>query len=300
MRSHLVYATLLGVLAGAAGGLQAQSPPTVIDDADRQVNLSEHPSRIVSLVPVATEIVYSLGEGNRLVGRTRFDDYPPAVLDVPSVGDAIRPSIEAVLLRRPDLVIVIGGADNASAVRELERLGVPFMVVVFNSLSDLDRNVMRLGALLARPDAARALSASMREGLEEVRNSVRGLNRPLVYYDIGYPPAITAGAGSYINELIWIAGGRNAFSDLAAPSPSVSLESIVARDPDLILYPMSEDLANTTPAWQRPGWEALRAVREGQIRGVDAGLVHRLGPRVVEAARMLARVMHPSSFGSQP
>ena len=103
--------------------MQAQSGPIrVEDDSGRVLVLESSPRRIVSLVPVATEILFSLGEGARLVGRSRFDDYPPEAGDIPDVGDAIRPSVETVLLRDPDLVILIGGSDNADAVREMERL----------------------------------------------------------------------------------------------------------------------------------------------------------------------------------
>lgn len=268
----------------------------VSDDAGREQVLPAAPGRIVSLVPVATEILFALGEGYRLVGRSRWDDYPPEVSRIPDVGDAIRPSTEAVLARRPDLVILIGGPDNVRAAGELERLGVPHLTVLFNTLADLQRNIERLGHLVGRPERARTLWSEIEGDMESVRDTVAG--RPVfsVYYDVGYPPAFTIGAGSYLDTLIAIAGGRNVFGDLAAPAPRVSLEAILARDPDLVIHPVSADpeQRGTRPG-DRPGWSELRAV-PAAVRVVDADLVHRLGPRVALAARELARAIHPDAF----
>jgi ABC-type Fe3+-hydroxamate transport system substrate-binding protein len=256
--------------------------------------LPAYPQRIVSLVPVATEILFELGEGARVVGRSRFDDHPPEVLEVASVGDAIRPSMEAILLREPDLVILVGGSDNAAAVRELSELGVPNLVVRFNTLGDLETNVTRLGRLVGREQAAENLWSRIDSELEAVHAAVRGLERRRVYYDLGYPPAFTIGAGSYLDTLITIAGGTNVFHDLDVPAPRVSLEAILARDPDVVVRPVEDGVEAPLPqADSRPGWEHLRAVKAGAILRVPGNLVHRLGPRVGEAAWALAWALHP-------
>ena len=267
------------------------------DDAGRQVVMEAPPARIVSLVPVATEILFSLGEGSRLAGRSRFDDYPPEARLVPDVGDAIRPSVESVLLRRPDLVILIGGSDNSEAVREMDRLQVPYVVVLFNTLDDLRNNILRLGHIVGRDQAASDLWSGIERDLEAVRVRVQGRPRPAVYYDVGYPPAFTVGAGSYLDALLTTAGGRNVFGDLAAPSPQVSLEAIIDRDPDVIVFPVS-GRGQGGAAWleERPGWENLRAVHSGSVVEVPAEIVHRLGPRVAEAARLLAAALHPEAW----
>ena len=279
--------------------LQAQNAPIrVEDDAGRVLVLEASPRRIVSLVPVATEILFSLGEGSRLVGRSRFDDYPPQARGIPDVGDAIRPSVETVLLRDPDLVILIGGSDNADAVREMERLRVPHMVVLFNTLEELHHNIIRLGRIVDREEGARALWEGIERDLDAVRSAVAGKAPPAVYYDVGYPPAFTVGAGSYLDALLSTAGGRNVFGDLVAPSPRVSLEAIIARDPDVIIYPVSgSGPAHAAGPAERPGWENLRAVKQGTVLEVPSDLMHRLGPRVGQAARILAAALHPDTRG---
>lgn len=268
----------------------------VRDDADRVVVLEAMPERIVSLVPVATEILFDLEEGWRLVGRSRFDDFPAEARLIPVVGDAIRPSVEAVLLRDPDLVILVGGSDNADAVREMERLGIPHFVVLFNTLDDLRTNLGRLGQIVDREAEALAIWKGIEANLAAVGAAVSGRPRPGVYYDVGYPPAFTIGAGSYLDALLTLAGGRNVFGDLEAPSPRVGLEAIMERDPDVIVHPVGPDWpgAGSRPE-KRPGWNHLRAVRTGAVVEVPSELLHRLGPRVDEAARALALALHPDA-----
>jgi iron complex transport system substrate-binding protein len=284
---------VLAVLLFRAPHAGAQDGMRIADDLGRTLRIDRAPTRVVSLVPAVTEILYALGAGDVVVGRSAWDDEPPAVLAVPSVGDALRADPERVLARRPDLVILHAGPDNAGSVERLERLGVPALAIRIDDLDDLDRNLLRLGLLLGRQEEARALRDRIRAELEAVRAATEGLPRVSVYYDVAWPPAITIGSGSYLDDLIAIAGGRNVFGDIAAPSPRVALEAIVVRDPDLILVPSGAAAAGATKPSGRPGWTAVGAVGRGDVRAVDAGLLHRLGPRVGAAARFLAAVLHP-------
>jgi iron complex transport system substrate-binding protein len=266
----------------------------VEDDLGRRIELSEPPGRIVSLVPAVTEIVFALDAGERLAGRSTWDVYPPEVLEIANVGDALRADAERVLSVNPDLVILYSGPDNARSVEQFDELDVPTLAIRIDELADLHRNIFRLGVILGQEGAATLLSSAIREELDSVRRSTRGRDRPRVYYDIAWPPAITVGRGSYLDTLIAIAGGENIFHDLAAPSPRVSLEAIAARAPDIIVVPVEAGSQPRSPA-DRTGWKSVTAVREGAIRHVDSGLMHRLGPRVGEAARSLAAVLHPDA-----
>jgi ABC-type Fe3+-hydroxamate transport system substrate-binding protein len=273
----------------------------IVDDLGRTHAFPGAPVRIVTLVPVAAEILFSLGEGDRIVGRSRYADYPAALRDVPSVGDAIRPSTELVVSHRPDLIILVAGADNRSAVDAFDRLGIPSVAIVINTFADLERNILRLGALTDADSVATALLESVQADLGQVEYLTAGLDRPTVYYDVGFPPAFTIGAGSYLDSLIVIAGGRNVFGDISAPSAQVSLEALVSRDPDLIIVPVPMDgrPAASSPA-ERSGWDLLRAARPERIRTVDIDLVSRLGPRIGLAARELAMAIHPELAGRWP
>lgn len=267
----------------------------ITDDEGASVALARPPRRIVSLIPAATEILFEIGAGPDLVGRTRFDSHPPEALEVPSVGDGVRPSVEMVVSRQPDLVILFAGPDSRAASEALRRIGVSVLAVHHNTLTDLHLNIERLGRLTGRDSAAARLSARIRDGVREVRQITRELPQRSVYYDAWWHPPITIGGGSYLDSLMTLAGGRNVFSDVASPSPQVSLEAIAARDPEIILYPVHRG-AERTPIPDRPGWEVLRAAREDRIRVFDGEIVVRLGPRIADGVRELARAIHGESF----
>ena len=268
----------------------------ITDDEGRALSLDRAPKRIVSLVPAATEILFAIGAGGDLVGRTRFDSHPPAVREVPSVGDGIRPSLETILARQPDLVILFAGPDSRATSEALRRVGLPVLALRHNTLQDLNRTIGRLGRATQRETAAERLTREIGEGLARFGRATRDLPRRSVYYDAWWHPPITVGGQSYLDSLITLAGGRNVFGDLASPSPQVSLEAIAARNPEIILYPQHRGSMDRAPIAERPGWEVLQAVREGRVRVFDAEPVVRLGPRVVEAVEALAAALHPETF----
>lgn len=302
---------LLATLLLGAPGLRAAPPDTaapssgaaaadtvvVEDDLGRRIRLASPPGRIVSLVPAVTELLFALGAGDRLVGRTRYDVLPPAARDVPSVGEGVRPSLERVAAREPDLVVLYSGAENRATARRLEELGLPTLALRHDRFPDLYRNLRRLGRVTGRRSAARELEEAIRCRLGVVSRATDGLPRRRVYYEVWSDPPITVGAGSYLDSLLSVAGAENVFGDLEAPSPRVSIEAVAARRPELILVPRRSGEGEGTSPGRRPGWSALEAVREGRVRRVDGDLLHRLGPRVGDAAAALARVVHPSLEG---
>ena len=263
------------------------------DDLGRTLRLTERPRRIVSLVPAATELLFALGAGDRLVGRTRYGEHPPAAREVPSVGRGLRPSLELVLERRPDLVVLFAGPETRATAARLEELGIPAVALRHNTFEDLRRNVVRLGRLTGRGGRAEGLLRGVECRLERVSEAVGGAGTPRVYYEVWSDPPVTVGAGSYLDSLLTVAGARNVFGDLRAPSPRVGLEAVAARDPDLVLVPRRSGSRRGARPARRPGWDVVAAVRDGRIRTVDGDLVHRLGPRIGEAARSLAASVHP-------
>lgn len=292
-----------GPAGGSRGSAAVRSPETaspapadtiaVTDDLGRRVALPGPARRIVSLVPAATEILFALGAGEAVVGRTRYGVHPPAARRVPSVGEGVRPSTELVVARDPDLVVLYAGEANRSSVRELERLDLRTLPLEHDTFDDLFRAIDRLGVVTGRRDRARRLVASIRCATSAV-GSVTGSEDPRrVYYDVWGDPPVTIGSGSYLDSLVSLAGGTNVFGDLAAPSPRVSLEAIVARNPDVVVWPRTGSSASGTPPGERSGWSGVPAVARGDVLRVDGDLLHRLGPRIGDAARQLAAALHP-------
>src|SRR5579884_2695609 len=246
-RTHLAVLVATLALACRAGSRPAPGGGLrVVDDAGRTVALAGPARRIVSLSPAITELVFALGAGERLVGRTTWCDYPPAARAVPSVGDGLNPSVEAVAARRPDLVVLYRSTLDAAAARAFERLGIPAIVLRQDRLADLARAGDSLAAALA------AVGARPGPPL--------GVRLAFVTWD---NPPVVIGGGSYLDELAALAGATNVFHDLPAASAAVGLETLAARDPDVIAVLGDSGAAELPPFARRPEWQAGRARRGG-------------------------------------
>lgn len=258
------------LLLAACGGRPA-APPTA--------------HRVVSLLPSFTEILFAIGAGDRVVGRSRFDVDPPEALAVPSVGDGLNPNVEAIAARSPDLVVLYQSAANAAAIDQLERLGVAVLALRGDQLDDVPRIARLLGERTGTLARADSLASAFERALDSARTSrppAFRLSALILAWD---QPPIVIGAGSFQSELVELAGLANAFGDIAAPSSQVTLETIVARDPDVVIHSGERP----TPAWaRRPEWRAVPAVRAGRFLRFDGTAFQHPSFRSLEAARALA------------
>jgi len=287
-----VRAGLAVVLTAAACG-QSQSESRVgADDFGHTVRIGHAPSRIVSLNPATTEILFTLGAGPRLVGRSKYDLWPDSARFVPALGDGIRPSVEVVLGARPDLVILYASGDNRTAADRLRAAGVNTLSLKIDSIAEFRRATEVLGAILRDSARARLVIDSVYGSLERVRMATSRLPRPAVFWHVWDAPLITIGGGSFMNELVDIAGARNVYADITGPSKAISLEDVARRDPDFILAgPIGASQINADPRWR-----IVRAAREGKVLIVDTLLVARPSVRLGEAAVSLARLFHPGAL----
>ena len=261
------------------------------------------PGRIVSTAPAATEILFALGLGERVVGVTQFCNYPPEAKTKTRVGTFLQPNLEVILALRPDLVII-----QKNPVRLGERLaamGLKALEVDQPSVEAVFDSIRRIAAAAGVQARAAELEKRMRSELEGIRRKVG--NRPprSVFFAVGRDPnavegLVAAGKGSYLNELITIAGGRNIFAQSPAAYPKVSVEEVLARNPEVIID--MGDMAQTTNVseahkryvvglWNR--YPALEAVRSRRVYAVASDIFVVPGPRIVDAAREFARMLHP-------
>lgn len=248
------------------------------------------PERVVVLAPSAAEIVAALEMGERLVGVCDQCDHPaPVMSGLPSIGSFAIPSVEAVVGLRPDLVVAVPSPGNRDAVRDLERLGLEVLVVRDRTLDDLWEAVTAIAGRLGVPARGTALVARIERGLAGVRTTVAGRPRPTVLLVVGHRPLVVAGAGTLQDQLIEVAGGRNLGRRLGGAWPTMSLE-VLAREMPAVLV----DAAMGTEAGMRSVLPPSRADGSGpRIVRVPIDALVRAGPRVVEAARLLARELHP-------
>jgi ABC-type Fe3+-hydroxamate transport system substrate-binding protein len=299
-------ATILGACArgdSGASGAGSRTPAlesaavTDSDDFGARIRLdSLVGTRVVSLVPAATEVIFAMGRGNRLVGRTTWDMYPDSARLIPNVGDGIHPNVEVVLATRPTLVVLYAGADNRSAAAAFKKMGIAVLAIKVDHISDFERLTKQLGQLLDATDRAQQVVDTVQATLSKVRTAVAGAPRPTVVWPMYDTPVLVVGNGSFLGELLGIAGADNTFADLAQPSPEVTIEEIASRNPAVMLA--SPTLARQlTPS---PKWRAVRAVREGQLRLTDTSVTGRPTVTLGMAAVSLARVLHPDRAARLP
>ena len=280
-------------LALACAGDAADDRLELVDDLGHSHTIGSPPTRVVSLIPSMTELVMTLGAADRLVGRTDFDE-DARLAALPSVGGGLDPSLEALVALEPDLVIAWPSGDQALATH-LGNMGIPMYAAEIQSLGDLRRHADQLGHLLETTRAADMFLRGLDSSLAQLDSITIGLDRPAVLYVVWHDPPMTAGPGSFLDELITLAGGRNVFGDAAIDWPQISMEEILRRDPDALVLPVKDVRDTTAIAWvyQTVGWKDLRAVRDGRLLLVDTDLFNRPGPNVVLAATQLARLLHP-------
>lgn len=275
-------------LLAACTSRPAASSLSITDDWGRAVALAAPARRIVSLSPASTELLFRLGLGDRVVGRTHFCDWPPAARAVPDLGNGIGPDVEAVAARRPDLVLLYASAADRAAADRLTALGIATAVLKLDRSDDVRRAARLVGTLAGVRPAAAAFVAAFDSALDAVAAAAAHPGRrPRLYVDAWASPPMTVGRGSYLSEVIRAAGAENLFDDVAASSATVSLEAIASRDPDAILV-LAPDTARPPDLASRPGWRTVRAVRRGRVLVVDASLYDRPSPRMPEASADLA------------
>jgi iron complex transport system substrate-binding protein len=286
-------ALLLGAGLGATiGSIACRNPPVagvairLVDDAGDTIGLDGPARRIVSLIPAATELLFAIGADSAVVGRTSYCDYPTAAKTVPDLGDGIKPSIEAVLARRPDLVVLYNSGQNAAVAARLRELGIPALRVNTDALSDVGRVARILGRLTGRQRGADSVTAVFDTALAAAtRHSAA--ERPKILLLVWEQPPMTIGRGSFLSELVERAGGENLFADVAASSGVVSIEAVADRDPDLIFTTTQGPSAFAS----RPEWQVVPAVRERRFLRVSGSEFNRPSPRAPAAIRQLAARM---------
>lgn len=261
-------------------------------------NVQASPQRIVSLKPNITEILFAIGAGDQVVGVTDFCNYPPAATAKARIGGHINPSFESIVALSPDLVIgqAVGSAE---AVRRLQDLKIPTLILPFETLGDLEESIVKIGQRVGRQEAATVLSSAIQNGLSPKQQSKL---RPKILVVVGRTPLYVVGPHNFLHELLVRSGAENLAADSKVPFPQFSEEALVARRPDIILdlsmgsEATAERRENARKNWKR--FSTLPAVQNNRILFPDADLFLRPGPRLPLAYEELSRVI--SETNSKP
>ncbi|RZL55506.1 MAG: ABC transporter substrate-binding protein [Variovorax sp.] len=281
MLRSLFLRIALGVLVLQASAVQAAIE--VRDERGVVVSLAAPPRRIVALLPSLTESVCALGACERLVGVDRYSNSPASVRALPQVGGGLDPNVEAIVALRPDVVLL---AKSSRVTQRLEALGLKVVALEPKNHADVRRVLDALGTVLGTGDAQhvwRAIDASVSAAAQSVPASARDVR---VYFEVNSGP-YAAGESSFIGETLQRLGVRNIVPAALGPFPKLNPEFVVRADPDVIMVSARSGVGME----QRPGWSAIRAVREGRVCRFDADaadVLVRPGPRMGEAARLMA------------
>jgi iron complex transport system substrate-binding protein len=267
-------------------------PITITDDASRTVTIESKPKRVVSLAPANTEIMYSLGLIDEVVGVTTYDDYPKQVKNIAKVGDFTTPNLEAIAAAKPDLVLVASGVQS-DVLSKLESLGAKVLVIDPQTLDGVYKSIKKVADATGTSKKGDQLIADMSVEVGDIQLRVSNADPVTTFVEVGYNPLYTAGSGTLLNDLITQAGGKNVVTQ--AGYVGYSVEQLVKAQPAVYLGTKSS-IGDTSTVAKRAGYSALSAVKSGRVVALTDDLVSRGGPRIIEGIREIAKALHPDLF----
>ena len=272
------------------------APRTFVDDTGRKIYLANTPKRIVSLAPSITEILFAIGAGDSVVGVTEFCNYPPSALEKPKVGYA-QPNLEAIVALRPELIVAPKSFLRVDLLSRLEQLKIPTFLLDPQTVEDILLHIQLLGRMVGYAPESLKVSENIRKKVTALSAQLTGRPRPTLLFVINTDPLITVGPGSYIHQLIELAGARNAAEHAMTPYPRLSIEEVLRQNPEFLLFPMGrfEGIPQAEQdQWRR--WTSLEAVKRNQFVHIDSDILNRPGPRVIEALEALITILHPDAL----
>jgi iron complex transport system substrate-binding protein len=276
---------LLFLLATLCSGAAAAAV-AVQDDTGQTVRLAQPARRIVSLSPHVTENLFAIGAGDRVVGTVEFSNYPAAAKLIPRVGSYERVDLEAVAALRPDLVIAWESGNIASHVARLKAIGLPVYLTQPNRIDDVAADLERLGELAGTPDTARAVAARYRERLAALRERHAARPKVATFYQVWNQPLMTVGGQQIISDAIRLCGGENVFGALRQMAAAVTVEAVLAANPEAIVASgMGEERPEWLDEWRR--WPGLTAVSRNNLFFVHPDHLQRHTPRILDGIERL-------------
>lgn len=260
-----------------------------------QAGSAHHPQRIVSLAPSVTETLFALGFGNRLVGVTTYCDYPAEARKLPKIGGFMSPSLEAIVSKRPDLVIGVRSATDPMKAREMERLGLKVALISLANVSEILSSVKEVARLLGNAQAGEELVRKISWQIDAVKRRVAAAPRRSTLLVVGLRPLVAVGGQNFIDELITFAGGKNIAGGAAQPWLNLPDEYVVAKAPQVIIEAgMGKERSEPAKHWA--DLKSIPAVKERRVYAYPSDKILRPGPRIGEGLEEIARLVHPECF----
>lgn len=270
-------------------------PVEVEDIFGNKVTIEKEPEKIISLAPSNTEILFALGLGEKVVGVTINDDYPQEATTKEVVGDYNGNNLERIVELEPDLVLVYGPG-NEDDNKVLREAGIIVLGFEAESIEAVMEDIKTIGRATGQEDKALEVVTSMEDKKNEVIEKVKDVEEVKVFYEIWHDPLMAAGKGSFMDELITLAGGRNIAEDAEGKYPQYDLEQLIERDPEVYLTAKDMEDKTVESMKARPGFEGITAMKNDGVYILDPNITSRPGPRIVEALELVAKSIHPELF----
>ncbi len=265
------------------------------DDAGRRVSLPAHVNRVISLAPNLTEIVFAVGGGDRLVGRTSYCDYPAEAKAVAEVGDTLHPSLERIIALRPQVVLISTASQLEIFSQQLHNQNIAVFVTDPHDLGGVFRTIEHVGEIVGQKQQAQLVVQKLRERANAVEEAVKGKPPVRVFYQVSAKPLHTIGRDAFITDLLRRAGGISVTADVPGAWPRYSDESALATKPQAIILPSGGSMG----ASNSDATDALRqspAVLSGRVYKINDDHLARPGPRSLDGLEAMARALHPDAF----
>lgn len=282
MRLLIAFMSMLFVSCGYA-------EIRVLDDVGRSIVLDKPAQRIISLAPHATELLYVAGGEKQIIAAVDFSDYPEQAKQLPRVGSYEKLDIEAILALQPDLVIAWQSGNPIEEFNHLIQLGLNVFITEARSFEDVAGNIRKFGQLLDMQQVANQQADDYLKQLAHLRQDYAGRTPVRVFYQVWNDPLFTVNGKHLINKVIELCGGVNVFSELAVLAPRISVESVIEKNPDVIIAGLNEQRHDWLGGWQK--WTGMNAVKNGHVYGVNADLIVRHTPRILQGARQVCEAI---------
>lgn len=281
-----------------AGKTSASAFPVVVEDSlGRKVRLEERPEQIGSMAPSITESLFAVGAGDRVAGVTTADDYPAEVENIEKIGDYRETNAEKVASLGIDVLFLSFESATKEQAESLEKkTRAQVLVVNPESVEQAIESVGLVGKAVGNAEKARVVEERLQAELNEVQSTVEDLPEPSLFYEVGYDPLYTVGPGSFINDAIKVAGGKNVAGDAKQAYPQYSIEKLLKDDPEYYLAGKSS-MATVEDIVGREPYSSLQAVQQNKVFVINDDLVNRPGPRIVDGVREISETIHSDAFG---
>lgn len=300
MRRPSFFFLVFALAVVMAGMSHPASSGQYKDSVGRNVTVPERPGRIVSMAPNITEILFAVGAGDQVVGVTDFCDYPAEASERTRIGGFVNPSLEVVVSLKPDLVFATADGNRPADVLQMEKAGLDVFVIDTRTIGDIYESIRIIGRMTGHESQAGDLLADMTRRHGDVTAMVRDERNPRVLFLVGQNPMVGVGPGTFIHYLIEEAGGANALGDSTVKYPLLSMENLIAADPDVIVISVMNESTDVGMLAKQPGWEQMRASREENIYYLRDDSILRPGPRIIEALELLVGAFHPPAATGEP